>query len=245
MDRVLERGSSGRDVAYALNLLHRNRFGDDFYPYSHSDPATVNDHEAEAFICAKWFLGYPAKLINESFGTQLEKYLLGPLKHGDRLPPLYLLRRASRLKASSPWRWRIVRFCEWAEAHEPSISYSLSRPFGYGRHLPFSTDCSGYVGRAYEDAGNAPDPYRKLSASAWAGFGNTDSLLLYGKHIAMSALKPGDVVVFGDHHAAVVKEPGKNPLLSSHGSDAGPLSILLSAELRAQNYLTPSFLSFG
>src|SRR5438552_1138011 len=51
---------------------------------------------AEATKEAKFFLGYPKRLINDKFGLRLYNYLDGKKK----LPSLYAIRRSRRLKAA-------------------------------------------------------------------------------------------------------------------------------------------------
>ena len=49
--------------------------------------------------------------------------------------------------------------------------------------------------------------------------------------------RAGDVVVFGaypGHHAAIVLEPGDDPLLASHGQERGPVEVRFSTESRYQ-----------
>jgi cell wall-associated NlpC family hydrolase len=96
--------------------------------------------------------------------------------------------------------------------------------------LPLTTDCSGFVTLCYRAAG-APDP----NASGYNGQGYTGTLLKYGAKVSKPI--PGDVVVFGaapGHHAALVVKGGTDPMTVSHGSEAGPLYISVSAERRYQ-----------
>jgi hypothetical protein len=120
-------------------------------------------------------------------------------------------------------------------AHQPQIHYAETRPIpvqkaGVLHSLPFTTDCSGSCIVWYRSAA-APDP----SGNAYSGQGFTGSFLMHGKHVTTPA--PGDIVVYGGgtgHHAALVVSGGGDPLTVSHGSEAGPLLIRVSAERKFQ-----------
>jgi cell wall-associated NlpC family hydrolase len=62
-------------------------------------------------------------------------------------------------------------------------------------------------------------------------------LLEHMQAIAADAAQPGDLVVWGlppGHHVALVLEPGPDPLLCSHGQEAGPVAIRFSVESEYQ-----------
>jgi hypothetical protein len=57
---------------------------------------------------------------------------------------------------------------------------------------------------------------------------------------------PGALVVWGNvpsHHVAVVLERDGNPLLASHGREAGPVAVRLHSEDIAQGHRPRTFLS--
>jgi len=132
-------------------------------------------------------------------------------------------------------RARIVAAARWGAAHQPEIHYAETRPIplqpaGVLHALPFTTDCSGFVTVSYRAAA-APDP----NGANYSGQGFTGTLLSHGQKVAKPA--PGDVVVYGPgdgHHAALIVQGGSDPLTVSHGSEAGPMLIRVSAERRYQ-----------
>jgi cell wall-associated NlpC family hydrolase len=96
--------------------------------------------------------------------------------------------------------------------------------------LPLTTDCSGFVTLCYFLAG-ARDP----NGLGYDGRGWTGTLLRHMAEVAEAGV--GDVVVFGTypgHHAAIVLEPGDDPLLASHGQERGPVEVRFSTESRYQ-----------
>lgn len=123
----------------------------------------------------------------------------------------------------------------WGIAHTTAIHYAEVRPIPletYKRHqLPVTTDCSGWVTCCYYAAG-APDP----NGLGYNGAGFTGTLLDHLRPITLAKAQPGDLVVFGSHpglHVVMVLEAtGSNPLVGSHGSEAGPIAIAFEAEHR-------------
>jgi hypothetical protein len=71
------------------------------------------------------------------------------------------------------------------------------------------------------------------------GTGYTGTLLRHLKHYTdASKGGVGALVVFGPgagHHVCMVRTPGRDPLLFSHGSEAGPIFLRLSDEKRYQS----------
>jgi hypothetical protein len=132
-------------------------------------------------------------------------------------------------------RARVVAVARWGIRHEGRIHYAELRPIDgldRPRKLPLWTDCSGFVTLCYAWAG-APDP----NGLGYSGAGYTGTLLAHMRPVASESVLPGDVVVWGPspgHHAALVLEPGPDPLLCSHGQERGPLAIRFSAEDAAQ-----------
>lgn len=70
------------------------------------------------------------------------------------------------------------------------------------------------------------------------GTGYTGTLLHHLPHYTdASKAKVGALVAFGPgsgHHVCMVRAPGRDPLLFSHGSERGPIMIRLSEEQRYQ-----------
>jgi NlpC/P60 family len=66
-------------------------------------------------------------------------------------------------------------------------------------------------------------------------------LLEHCRHIPRAAVRRGDLVVWSSaeksEHVAVVVTGGKDPMLVSHGTDAGPVAIRFSAENAIQRRL--------
>jgi cell wall-associated NlpC family hydrolase len=143
------------------------------------------------------------------------------------------LRRAAAQSLSL--REQIVAAARWGIANEPEIHYAEIRPMDglhEPRKLPLTTDCSGFATLCYAWAG-APDP----NGLGYSGQGWTGTLLEHMTAIAADAVQPGDLVVWGPppgHHVAIVLEPGLDPLLCSHGQEAGPAAIRFSVESEYQ-----------
>lgn len=141
-------------------------------------------------------------------------------------------------------RAAIVKWLWWGINHKDQIHYTegeqrddfLHEPVG---HLPMDTDCSGDVTQS-SWAAKAPDPSGFLFK--WVGW--TGSILAhaykYGRVILVvngdaSAAKPGDDIVIGPDngwHVVRVLEAGKDPLVSSNGSEPGPVAQRLSVDPR-------------
>lgn len=99
------------------------------------------------------------------------------------------------------------------------------------QHLPFTTDCSGFV-TMMAKWGGAPDP----NGSGYNGYGFTGTLLTNLPHTDRQHAKRGDLVVYGDgtgEHVVMLLqnvEEHADPLVASHGEENGPSRYLLSAE---------------
>jgi hypothetical protein len=147
-----------------------------------------------------------------------------------------LLARARRNRDKRK-RARIVAAARWGVAHQPQIHYAEKRPFpvqpaGTLPRLPLTCDCSAACTIWYRAAA-APDP--NGPDHHYDGQGFTGTLLKHGTKV--SKPQPGDVVIYGGgtgHHAALIVRGGSDPLTVSHGSEAGPLLIRVSAEKRYQ-----------
>jgi hypothetical protein len=217
-------------VAQAQRLLNNNPFGD--FLIGRITGLVGTDFFAEVKE-AKRTLGYPVKAIVPLFGQDLRDLL-----SGDRpLPPDFEERqqaRAARAAQETAIRDQMVAVCEWAIDHEPDIHYSKERPVAI--ETPFETippgglqvDCSGSTELFAKWAG-APDP----SGLGYSGFGFSGTMASHLRMIPQSLLRLGDIVIFGvpdTHHVAVVIELGDDPVLQSHGEEAGPIRISLSRE---------------
>lgn len=134
-------------------------------------------------------------------------------------------------------RQEMVSNCNWGVAHNADIHYPPhdldARPMPINipkYHLPFTTDCSGFVTIMAKWSG-APDP----NGLGYNGQGYTGTLLQHLPHITKQESLPGDLVVFGpppgDHVVALV-EPGTvaDPLVVSHGQESDPCRVPLSVE---------------
>jgi len=187
---------------------------------------------AAAVRQAKWALGYPEGRCDGTADPALVAYL-----EGVPTPPGYRARRNARAQgaAAASLRERIVSHARWGIAHRADIHYEQRRPIDglhEPRRLPLRTDCSGFATLCYAWAG-APDP----NGLGYSGQGYTGTLLQHMEAVPLEAVRPGDLVVFGPppgRHVALVLEPGADPLLCSHGQEAGPLAVRFSAESRAQ-----------
>jgi cell wall-associated NlpC family hydrolase len=127
-------------------------------------------------------------------------------------------------------RGKIVAAARWGIENEPRIHYGELRPVPFGRILPLTTDCSGFVTLCYYLAG-APDP----NGLGYSGQGWTGTLL--GHLPRTPSLRAGDIVVWGAYpgrHCAIVLEAADDPLLCSHGQERGPVAIRYWDECRLQ-----------
>lgn len=98
-------------------------------------------------------------------------------------------------------------------------------------HLPITLDCSEYATCIAAGAG-APDPTGTSFGARGSVF--TGTMLSHSREIRQHDLKPGDYVVFGpstgEHTCVVLSvDDPDDPVLTSHGLDAGPLRTTLSA----------------
>jgi hypothetical protein len=216
----------GADVEHAQQLLAKNPYGS-FAPGSidgEYGPATAN-----ATKQAKFALGYPDDSCDTAFGPKLAGFL-----GGDPLPADFKARhqqRAKQIANGGAIRDKILENAHWGIQNEPQIHYEQLRPMDGLEHphkLPLQTDCSGFVTLCYKWAGG-PDP----NGLKFSGAGYTGTMLQACSHIARSAARPGDLVVWGPppgHHVAMVLEPGSDPWLVSHGQEKGPIRIQFSVE---------------
>lgn len=131
-------------------------------------------------------------------------------------------------------REKIVYWANYCEQHKDEILYGQgnssfprprsgqtssgdldSKPAGT---LPFSTDCSAFVGLCYKWAGAPLPPGGWLCAT-----GSMQGAP--ARTIAMSDALPGDYIIYGSgagHHVEIVIAQGALPQCISHGQDSGP-----------------------
>ena len=221
---------TGADVKQAQQLLTTN-------PYGNFQPGAIDGEFGPATAAAtkeaKWELGFPEKACTTTFGPGIEGLL-----SGKPLPPSYAARRKQRLQkvtGGTGLRAKIVQLARWGIQNEPQIHYQQLRPvdgMSQPKKLPLYTDCSGFSTLCYKWAGSTVDP----NGGNWTG-AYTGTMLQHCRHIPKSAVKPGDLVVWGaypGHHVALVLEAGADPLLCSHGQEKGPFAITFSAESKFQ-----------
>jgi hypothetical protein len=137
-------------------------------------------------------------------------------------------------------RQRLVNGCWWGIAHAADIHYPpgdiRTQPIAVvlaewkNHSLPIDADCSEAVDGVFFRA-DAPDP----TGTNWGETGPvfTGTMLDNLQVITAAQARPGDLIVFGGgtgDHVVIILETGEDPLLFSHGSEAGPLEIRLSAE---------------
>jgi hypothetical protein len=221
---------TGPDVKQAQQLLTTN-------PYGNFQPGAIDGEFGPATAAAtkeaKWELGFPEKACTTTFGPGIEGLL-----SGKPLPPSYAARRKQRLQqvtGGAGLRAKIVQLARWGIQNEPQIHYQQLRPVDgmtQPKKLPLYTDCSGFSTLCYKWAGSTVDP----NGGNWTG-AYTGTMLQHCRHIPKSAVRPGDLVVWGaypGHHVALVLEAGADPLLCSHGQEKGPFAITFSAESKFQ-----------
>jgi len=133
---------------------------------------------------------------------------------------------------------------KWLIAKTPLIDYEQYRPMRTSRiteqHLSdlffhkqkISMDCSESVTLLCRLAGLS-DP----NGMGYNGYGFTGTMLTSLPHYTDPAdADVGALVVFGPgtgDHVCMVLTPGSDPLLFSHGQDAGPLAVRFSVEKNA------------
>ena len=104
-----------------------------------------------------------------------------------------------------------------------------------GQHV--NADCSFGCKLLCHWAGLNDDP----CGSNWDGYGNSSSIAAHLHHLDRpEQLLIGDIVTFGtdgaNAHAAMVLEPGHDPLLWSHGHQGAPNTYRLSEDGRPHLY---------
>lgn len=132
----------------------------------------------------------------------------------------------------------------WTVAHEPRIHYAQVRPMrtrGLAEQQiadrfadaegTLTLDCSEAVTLLCRLAG-----LRDPNGRGYDGSGYTGTLLEHLPHYTQATrADTGALVVYGPgsgDHVSMVCEPGRDPLLWSHGSDRGPVLVRLSEQRR-------------
>jgi hypothetical protein len=93
------------------------------------------------------------------------------------------------------YRQGMVDACDWAIEHRGGIYYGQARPIPVNLpkfHLPFTTDCSGFVTLMASWSGN-PDP----NGNSFDGQGYTGTMLDHLPHIPLRETWRGDLAVSG------------------------------------------------
>jgi hypothetical protein len=120
----------------------------------------------------------------------------------------------------------IVDWAKWGVDNHKNFIYTedatrMSAINVWPPKFPIHADCSASVTLWYNLAG-AADP----NGNHYNGYGYTGTLLTHGKHIDISQVIPGDVVVYGPgtgwHTALVVEVHGHDILTISHGQQGDP-----------------------
>ncbi len=229
----------GDDVKQLQVLLHNKGF------------KVVIDGEfgaqtADAVIKAKkkirWYKLHPKKIgpfAGPTFVTKLTAYV----------PPA----RPKATKADEK-RAKGVTYAWWLIKHEPSVHYQQWRPMRFLRQLlrlPVWEDCSESVTKIIKYAGGR-DPNKAANDKRhwWDGLGYTGAMLTHCRPIRKSMLKKLDLIILGDfpgaHVCLVLDEDAEHdnadPLLFSHGQEAGPIAIKLSQEMEYHKGKTVHFL---
>jgi len=147
---------------------------------------------------------------------------------------------------SDAQRKRLVDYATYLIHKEPLIHYKEIRPMPYlklptwesaHRHLEkggsLTTDCSGSTTCLFKWAG-----LRDPNGLGYDGQGYTGTMLEHLGHYAQTShAHPGALGVFGagagTHVVMLMERSGDDPWVFSHGQEAGPLRIRLSAERQA------------
>lgn len=138
-----------------------------------------------------------------------------------------LQRAIDQLQEQVP-RAHAAVWCRFFAAHESTIHYSQDRPtpLYHPGDTTMTLDCSGACETIARWSG-LPDP----SGLGW-GNGNTDSMLRVLRKIEKRNLKVADYALWHNGpnglHVATVVEAGRDPLIMSHGTEAGPILVRLS-----------------
>jgi murein DD-endopeptidase MepM/ murein hydrolase activator NlpD len=241
-------GIFGEQKAFGMTIYLRGQSGSDYF-YTHLSEYTVTENQ---HVQVGQQIGVIADFMKASKGKTPDHVHLGvhpgPTGRPNIADILHSpLAGAAPQSADAPsTRDQILSWANYGIAHNTPILYAdninLSPTLKLTDVVANGTpglDCVTFIELVYKAAG-APDP----SGGSYGGLDsieNTAHLLSNCAHIALSDAKPGDLVVFGGgtgHHAAILLEAGTansgDPYLASHGSNAGPIRIRLSAEAASQ-----------
>ena len=207
-DPLLQQGSTGSAVVELQTLLARAGF----------NPGTADGN-------------FGAMTKTAVMGFQRARGLTADGVVG---PVTWATLRAPAPAPVSRLRGKIVAEARWGLSNAGAIHYRQLRPMDgihQRRKLPLDTDCSGFVTLCYQWAG-AGDP----NGLGFSGQGYTGTLLDHLTAVPQSQVKAGDLVLWARNgvgeHVALVLEPGSDPLLVSHGEEAGPYTVRFSTSHR-------------
>jgi peptidoglycan hydrolase-like protein with peptidoglycan-binding domain len=208
--QIVKVGSKGDAVRHIQELLGRAGF----------DPGGVDgDFGRKTEAAVKDFQQAKGLLVDGEVGPDTLAALEGGVAHANQVP--------------EGIRGEIVANALFGVAHEADIHYEQLRPIdGIGdvHKLPLNVDCSGFATLCYNWAG-APDP----NGLGYNGLGYTGTLLNHMDRIDRDAALPGDLVVIGPgsgDHVVIIVEAGSDPMVVSHGREAGPTRQRLSVDGR-------------
>lgn len=182
-----------------------------------------------------------AKLKRATPGTRRYRMRAAALKAARKRRDTYQqwLATHPRISPARMQRERVIAWCSWALRHEPQIHYEQHRPMrlddAVAMRLPLRLDCSESTTAAYKYAG-APDP----NGRDYDGIGNTQTMRSHLRHIGIDEAQIGDPIIYGTselstQHVCIVWTPGPDPLVFSHGQEAGPMLMRHSVEVRAHH----------
>lgn len=138
------------------------------------------------------------------------------------------------------WRERMRACFDWGLRNEDAIHYDQYRPFDVDtvkdKTVPCRLDCSSMTVCNSRAVGR-PDPSGQDYAGGTPGHPTFTGTLRTGtpqrKNVADALV--GDHIIYGQNtgaHVVQVYEPGRDPLVYSHGQEAGPMLVRHSTELR-------------
>jgi hypothetical protein len=158
--------------------------------------------------------------------------------------------------ALTPLEIKFRFWMEWYVAHQPQIRYAEVRPSPLNTRLPMVDDCSGTYTNVRYLAGtvdpNGPSCPMVGHYKEFDGFGNTDSLAIYGQLVdprRHGQLEIGDAVIYyngygwtPEHtvHVAMIYDPqhngGIDPMTMSHGWSGEPAFVPISRDGRPHQF---------
>lgn len=146
--------------------------------------------------------------------------------------------------ATTAQRNELAALMDYLVRHEPSVHYRQARPM-VTRTIRNLTDLHAVVTSKrglYADCSETITLLCRLAGlrdpngMGYDGYGNSGSMFAHLPHYYSAAnAMVGGLVAFGDgggDHVCMVRHPGADPVLFSHGQERGPLLIPLSVEKR-------------